>query len=453
LSHKSTSFQRLPEKTQRRLRGLLDAYRPLAWRRSIEARKGKPLSDEHKAKLGASKRGRTQTRRKVSLWAIAEDALLGLPTTASAHKRGVWQGSIFQGRRRMGFPPGWAGAYMHGEVLAWRHFGDFCSDIGLSKKEAAPIVGLSYRGFTNRVRRKDNKPLSSRHPADKTIPHIGLRLAEAYGRLIERYCYVQGKRYRERNFLRSELRDLPAKHAALAKAFSALSQAFKSKEVPPEDDAILDWVCREAKRELAGQPTKASGSTFHTLLFFALPLQKLLKEKPELIRGLGNSPQSFNSRPSSLASTLLARDYGAAASRIDAAVAGEVEPLDSRVLRVAVLTTPPNPTVRSKRRGRHKQADETRRNFKIGLAVDTVIPIFQKLIATRRALPERVQRRRHLLRGELIQAGFSDQHVTAALISQTPTVAARRFISNTTGDLSFDVVAKYHRAYRRTRQS
>src|ERR1700689_5213567 len=166
----SEVYEGLPATTKKKILAPLAEHRPEAWAKSIAARTGKSLSAEHKAKLSESHRKTNRERppaRKVSLWAVAEDTLLGLTTTASAKKRDGWQADVYRTRRAMGLPTRYPGTFRHGEVLTYRHFEDLCEDIGFTKKEGAPLAGLSYRGFSNRIKKKGrDAPLSGPKPSD-----------------------------------------------------------------------------------------------------------------------------------------------------------------------------------------------------------------------------------------------------------------------------------------------
>jgi len=98
-------------------------------------------------------------------------------------------------------------------------------------------------------------------------------------------------------------------------------------------------------------------------------------------------------------------------------------------------------------RGRPITPTETKRFFRIGFAVDKCLPRFETLIARRKSLPERIKRNRRQVRTELLSAGFCEQEIDAGLAAKTAKIAARHFIAHTE-DMSFDLVAEYHREYR-----
>jgi len=328
-SENTTNATQMPEASneelRKRQRATLDEHRPGAWAKSIAARKGKALSQEHTAKLSASHKKRFAERpvkRKVPRRMIAEDTLLGLSSIASAKKRealygkpGGLQADVSRMRKATGFPPGWPAAYRHGDALGWKHFGDFCSDFGHTKKEWAPLIQASYRGYANRVKAKGDRPFSSPRPG---APHPGKLLNAKWAEFIERYCYTQGRRWRMRDFLTSEIRDIPIKHAALREAFGILGEALQAEggRIAPEVriardvDSVSEWICWKAIYD----------QELQVLVRFLLPLRDLLREKPKLLEA-----GAFKSEV--LASELLARDYKATPSRIDDVIAGKLQAL------------------------------------------------------------------------------------------------------------------------------
>lgn len=328
-----------------RSKAALETFRAQAWKNSIAARKGKPLSAEHKAKLSDSHlktRLERPAARKVPLWAIAEDALLGLTSTASAEKLNGWQADVYRQRKRMGLATSYPGVVRHGEVLAFRHFEEFCKDLGVTKKEAASFAGLSYRGFANRILKKGREtPLSGRNPSDPSVPHVGRNLNEALQKAVVRFCYVRRKRWTIRRFLTSEFRDIRAKHPVLQRAAAQLREAFKAGGITANSESALEWVCRNC--------IDRHEADLRTMLFFGLTLRDLLNRKPDRLFG-------DNFRSEEFATELLALDYGAAPNAIAEVVAGDVKPLDPETLRSSSLefvqrkATLPTPKSRGKKK-------------------------------------------------------------------------------------------------------
>jgi hypothetical protein len=100
------------------------------------------------------------------------------------------------------------------------------------------------------------------------------------------------------------------------------------------------------------------------------------------------------------------------------------------------------------RRGRRKAAKEKKADYKVGAAVQREIPLFGRLFEAKKAAPASATLR---------SLGFTEEQVEAALSSNTPTIAARRFISNTylvkvKGEdkfLDYDTVSTYHQRFLR----
>jgi hypothetical protein len=436
-------YQSLPAEKKEIILDKLNEHRSTAWARSIAERKGKALSNEHKAKLGASKRGRAWKRAKVSLWAKAEDALLGLSTTESAKKRGVRQGAVYQSRRKMGFPPGWPGAYRHGEVLTRMHIDEFSDDVGLMHEEATEFIGCGYGAFRNLVGKIPNRPLSSRHPGDPKLPHVGRLLKEKCEQVVSRFCYEQGKRWRMRNFLQSEARGLPEKHATLTLAFTVLGETLRSGEIAPETELVMQWICERSMQEFAS----ASETVFRTLLFLGLPLRELLDAQPELLRTEGDPQSGF--RPSRLASELLAQDYGSTPGRIDAVIKGEVLPLDPRLLCVLVRQELERRHNEQKKKcGPDPKPDEQTQWFKVGRMVEEEISLFDSIFEQKAKLSRDIRKAR-LKCAEALQArGFSPEPSEAASRSDSAKGAAVCLVAGREG-LEDDSVDQYHRRYLR----
>jgi hypothetical protein len=322
-------YESLPFEKKEVILNKLNEHRSTAWEHSIAKRKGKALSEEHKAKLGASKRGRTP-KRGVSLWAIAEDALLGLPTTESAEKRGGKQADVYRVRIALGFPKGWPAAFRHGEILTRNHIHEFCGDTGLTLEEAAEFIGFGYPSFCNRIGRIGDRALSSRHPKDPNSPHIGRLLKEKYDHIVERHCFEQGRRWRKRNFLASELLRLPLQRTTLESAFRELRTALDAKEVPAQPLEVCEWICRELRRRQAR--SEPGADAFHTLLFFGLSLRAVLDEKPELLQVTAGRISNFY-WPGQMANAVLAREYGATPIGIENVIKKrQATPLDARLL-------------------------------------------------------------------------------------------------------------------------
>ena len=195
-----------------------------------------------------------------------------------------------------------------------------------------------YEWLTERMWRKlQNRPLSFRKfKGEKGVVHTGRKLVAAYEKVITSYCYEKSKArgWPVRNFLQSEVRNLPPKHAILTNAFSSLGEALKRKEVSTEPRSILDWLCLRAIEEVEAEKRGQTETKFRLLLFFGLTLRDQLEQKPELLVD-GHSASGF--RPSKCANELLARACGAAApGRIEALVGGDIDATAPEALALAI---------------------------------------------------------------------------------------------------------------------
>jgi hypothetical protein len=90
--------------------------------------------------------------------------------------------------------------------------------------------------------------------------------------------------------------------------------------------------------------------------------------------------------------------------------------------------------------------DDQKQFFIVGRQVSEAVTTFDKLIATRRALPKRKRQRRDLVRAALKTAGYTEAQIDAGVSAKTALIAARAFVSAET-NLQASVVAKYHRQY------
>ena len=302
------------------------------------------------AKMAETNRGHSHTPRKVELWDVAEDALDGLSANASGAKRRVDDWSILSTRKNMGFPKGWPGFYRHGEVLTRGDLFRFAADFGLGKKEAAAFFGW---WLTPKFRRNLHRPLSIFRQGEKSSPHRGRVLSDKWNDLIGRFAPISGRGGRPgktREFLKSEVEDIPALHSALTAGFRSLAESLRSGECAADRDSIMRWVCEKTKFQLS----RVSPSPVRTLLRFGRELKAMLTEHPQLCR----AEKSF--QPARLASNLLALDYRSTAGRIEAVVAGAVQALDPRTLRQFILASPGEKVVRTRnKRGRGRPSKQS----------------------------------------------------------------------------------------------
>jgi hypothetical protein len=344
----------------------LNTFRSQAWENSAAARKGKPLTEAHKIKLSESHR-RTYAKkpptRTVSLWSIAEDTLRGMTSTASAAKLDDWQADVYRQRKRMGLPTGYPGIVRHGEFLSFRHFEELCSDLGVTKKEAAQFAGLSYRSFANRISKKGREtPLSGKNPSDRSAPHVGRDLNAAIQKVVDRFCVSQGKRWKQRRFLSSELKAIQSKHPALERAAARLREAYKADAFSSDATAALEW--------LAWKATDPDEGDLRSALHFGLTFQQLLRSKSASLFA-----EDF--RAGEFVDELLGLDYGAAANAIRHVVDGAAKPLDPETLRLAavefVRTAPEVAKANKRGHGPDPTPEEKTEWFDTGRRIEAVV--------------------------------------------------------------------------------
>ena len=407
------------EETKAKLRGkpvseqqraTLEKYRSSAVQKSVAARTGKPLGEGHKAKISAG--NLDMHLRKLSLWAVTEDALLGLSTRESAMKRDVHRSAVAQARRRMPFPKRWMGLYRHGEYLTPRHSRQFCEDLGLTQKQVAALVGSTslFRGLDSL-----DKQLGG-----KRSRRQGRLLAAAYENVIEHFCLGN-----VREFLKSEVRQIQEKHPVLTRAFARLGEALKTKQLQDNPLLILEWVCENARREAAGEPIR-------TMLFFGLQLAEMFGGKPKI----GDGTWASGYRAHRLAAELLAQDYRATRNRIEDVLAGTVMPIEpAHGLRQFVLKEIPQtktsalPEKKRGKGGRTKLKVSEKQDAKIATKVSAeTIALERGLRILRRSRKENAPAEaihRKILLGE----GFNSKQIDALLGSKTPIGAAQRYVA------------------------
>jgi len=429
------------------------ADRSHAWQHSLETRKGKPgkpLTAEHKANIKIAHLER-DVDRDIPLWPIVKQALRGLTTAESENKLDGWQADIWRVCRDVGLS-GWPGALLHGEVVTRQHVLQFCADTGLFEKDAASFVGFGYRAFTNLIGSKPDRALSSKHPKDKKgSPHIGRRLAASY-RLVGRvFCCHRDRRVprhgRIRDFLQSEIRDIPKKHALLTMAFTRLGQALRLPEVQAHPDPIMNWICKQTRIE--GVQAQVSGTTelpMRTLVYFGIHFERLLKDKPELI-----APEKFG--PGALATALLAQEYGAAPGRIDAVREGQITPLDARQLSQRIMETPRLPRLlMAKRRGPKGGPFEDTEAFDCGQKVEKAMLEMESVMRAKAALPRRRRSNPSTCAEDLRRQGYSAEQSNAASLGHNTERAAKWLVSLCSNTRwTYDTVASYYRTYHRRR--
>jgi hypothetical protein len=209
-------------------------------------------------------------------------------------------------------------------------------------------------------------------------------------------------------------------------------------------------LCNQAMLEEAG---RSPGDLFRGFLPWAPKLMPLIAEKLEDLRGVHHGP---------LALEIIAKSLGTTAAIVTGVMypsgAKPIRQIPPKEMRGLILTSqngadrvvaqPQQPQLEAskpkKDPGRHKAAAEKTRYFEVGTAVEREIPTFNRLFEAKKATPASAK---------LLSLGFTQQQIDAALRSNTPTIAARRFISYTylvkgkDKFLDYDTVKKYHQRF------
>jgi len=337
---------------------------------------------------------------------------------------GLKGGGIRKRLEYLGFPSGKPCRFLHGEPLAKKHFADLCNDFGTTmaliarslgenpdyevKRKGGTYFGGKIHHQSGKVTRTYYYSLSnclSRHKPEGVLP---LRFADLVldvrRRWTEACCFesIGGKRVR--NFLASELRDLPRQRTQLLEALSSLRTWLRSRDGSAKPSDILNWICDQSRQEVA---TRKTGQGFRALMFLWRALRDVNEKRPSLLAGRRSIDEG--------ADELLAKDYSATPFRIHCAVQNELSSLDPRTLGQIIRAQLANTRGHTKKllgkRGRHREDVKDRTYYTVGAAVENEIPLGLK----------------------------QDRHSI---------VAARRLICERT-HLQFDVVAQYHKRYRK----
>jgi ROS/MUCR transcriptional regulator protein len=358
----------------------------------------------------------------VELWLAGESARV-----IAAHFGWKTPTPVTSRLKYLGFPSGHSYRFLHGEVITKKSFRDLCEDFGVSTRIIIEEIGEDF---------------SSLRPTNVLTTKRADLILAVRKRWIDKYCIKTFGKKRVREFLASELRDLPKLRAALSEPIRALRVWLRAENSNVQPRDVLKWICKQSCEEVA--TSKIVGETDHRFraLVFLWPALKNLKERrPGFLEGTRTVHKVVDE--------LLSSEYDAAARRITQTVSGELTPLDPRTLGQTVRAHLSKGDYRPlRKRGAQKKAEAEKEYFYVGEKVEEAIPIFEKLIAAKRALPKRIRNKRNHLKRELLNAGFAAEQVDTALVSRTPIIAARRYVSNTDPkNRSFDVIAEYHRDY------
>jgi hypothetical protein len=330
--------------------------------------------------------------------AIAESRLEGKRAETIATEVGLTPAAVAWRLKRIGFP-GHTCRFLHGQPVSKNHFLDLCMDFGVSKKTVIKAAGGDYWSVMNH--------LSKLGPLDVfTVRRANSILAVRKG-WTDSCCFESYAGKRVRNFLASEIRDLPNQRARLLQALGLLRAWLRTQGRNVQPSQILNWICLQSRKEVVNSNGPGdSRHGFRALMFLWPVLKSLALNRFDLLAGRRFLEEVVDQ--------LLGQDYGAAAERIKRAASGDLTPLDSRTLGKLVQTVgPPGKKLLSRKpRGRHREREEDKSYYKIGAQVEKEIP--NSLKQTKYAI-----------------------------------IAARRRVSGRTR-LSFELVAEYHKDFRRT---
>lgn len=230
--------------------------------------------------------------------------------------------------QKMGFPDRQC-RFRHGKPVTGRAILDLCEDFGLTKRDLVKI--LNREKSRQHINDENGGQLPTwlaesiyrQSIAQKVDAPLGIEVADALlwlrAKWIKEFCVVEGRRGGEvREFLKSEIRDLPGLKGQLKKPVAELRR-----EHPIED--IVTWICQRARDEVANSSrNKSSGQGFRTLMFIVPTLEMLIANKPDFL----TEPRSTDE----VVDELLSVEYDATPFRMRCAAGGELTPLDARLL-------------------------------------------------------------------------------------------------------------------------
>ncbi len=318
-------------------------------KRSERRRRDKPPTPEMRRRwmrLSEKYAGkaRLSTRSKQHLVddaTLVELRLAGMTYREIGEAVGLKGRAVWQRLGYLGFPSGNPCRFLHGEPLARKHFADLRSDFGTTmlliarsvaenadyevKRKGGTYFGGKIHYPSGKVPRTYYNSLSnclSRHKPEDVLPvRFADLVLDVRRRWTEAFCVesVAGKRVR--NFLASELRDLPIQQAQLLEAMRSLRTWLRARNGSVKPSEILNWICDQSREEVA---TRKAGLGFRALMFLWPELKDVNEKRPGLLAGRRFIGEG--------ADELLARAYGAAPFQIHCAAHKKFTPLDPRTL-------------------------------------------------------------------------------------------------------------------------
>jgi hypothetical protein len=177
------------------------------------------------------------------------------------------------------------------------------------------------------------------------------------------FCFKFHSGKRVRDFLASELRDLPTGVLRLKVSLMALRLWLREQGRPVQEREILNWICEQSRKEVAASNgTGGTEGAFRRLMFLWSALKDLNERKPGLLRGRRLIEEVI--------SELLSKSYGATPGRIRFAAMAELTPLDSRTLgqNIWEKQRADKSTAQRRRRGERGRAESTPKLWRIAAA-------------------------------------------------------------------------------------
>ena len=326
-----------------------------------------PAMRRHSRRLGATLAGKPRLDRRgkklvggtmvqsdpVDDSRIAELRLAGRSTKEIAAEVGLTDSGVYSRLKYLGFPSGEACRFLHGELVAKKHFADLCDDFGatmaviarsartnpgyeVARKSATYFAGKAHyvAGQMPRTFYFSLGNYLSRHEADDVLQ---LRFADLVvdlrKRWTEAYCFESEPRSRNkiRHFLLSEIGDgrsansLSEVRKLLREPLVGLRKWLRTQNGSVQPHEILNWICEQSRHEVAHLNRDSNVERgFRTLMFLWPALEDLNKTKPGLLAGKRLIDEAIDD--------LLATDYGSTPWRISQAASGKLERLNPRTL-------------------------------------------------------------------------------------------------------------------------
>jgi hypothetical protein len=288
---------------------------------------------------------------------IAELRLAGKSNQEIATEVGLTSSSIFERLRYLGFPPGKACRFLHGEPITKTHFAELLNDFGATMRLAVQRVGdspeyeLRRTGgayFGGRINHRPGKVprsyyyslsnyLSRHEPGDVLSLRFADLVLDLRKRWTDSYCFYleSHSRKRVRYFLLSEIGDGKSANylfelgKLLREPLNGLRKWLRDQNVRVQPNEILNWICGQSRLETAHlNKNGGGGQGFRALMFLWLSLKQLIAEKPDSLAGQRSIDEVVND--------LLSKSYGATPARISVAASGSLTAVNPRTLAQAI---------------------------------------------------------------------------------------------------------------------